>query len=238
MDESIQTRNTTGDPQGAWTVTFEGDEDPDAAGAAISAPHAITGGSVSHDIGLTDMHLSFSPSVANNEQVRFSWNMGDSEWSILEHYFSGPKIGPSNSCHPTATEDFQQILYKLDNGAGPNQVAKLGGASGATVITDIAYRFTGTPLTLADLSYDGVSALGVTSIPGTFVLPPGGEIDLPILDVPPGQPISQLIYHVEWDGAGSDYPDAWMALQVDVPGPGTLSILALGGLALLRRRRG
>jgi hypothetical protein len=236
MDESVTTTNTTGNPQGAWTVTFEGDEDPDAAGAKISGGHATTGGSVSHPEGYTDMVLTFSPSVVNNETVTFAWNMGDTDWKIAEHYFSGDKIGPSNSWMATATEDFQNLLYRLDNNAGPNTILKLGGASGSTVISDIGYRFTDARLALDELSYDHVYALGVTPISGTFVLAPGEEMGLPVLPVPPGQTISQLIYRVRWDGAGSDFPDAWMATQVDVPEPATLTLLVLGCCALLRRR--
>ena len=45
---------------------------------------------------------------------------------------------------------------------------------------------------------------------------------------------------VNWQqgcGGGGSFADAWSAAQANVPEPATLSLLAIGGLAVLRRRR-
>ena len=76
--------------------------------------------------------------------------------------------------------------------------------------------------------------------PGTVwpqvMTPDGGTIDLGLLAAGQYQ-VDAVMHMIPWYGGPAHPFDAGSASFVVVPEPASVSVLALGGLALLRRRR-
>lgn len=245
-DVAVTATNNIGSAADDWTVFYEDPGDiPEVESVYISPPAYqkgfVTGGTMMWgDPPDTDAYMlvPFTPQLPNGQTLTFHYNMPDSDWDMVGWDYSDVRIGPGNSMHPLATEEWQQILLTLDNSMRTHDLDLYGGSgspTGRIIINDIGYRFSSADLALEDLSFAGLNDLGLTAIPGTHTLDLGEEVTLPALTRPAETAYLQFAYRVAWEGATDD--QSLMAVQLHVPEPATLLLLALGATAAIGRRR-